>query len=464
MLNRHPMHIVRRSSWVLALALAALLIALIPAHRAAAARSVRRAQSRHAIRVQPATALRPDLAVTTIVSSVFSSLATAAGKSLAQIIAQNEPALGWLLPASAQRELLHAQQLAEVNRSLDALSHQVKELHHQIALDAFTNLVAHTNGTTSMIKHAWDELEKLAAMPAASPQAAAAAVRLQRYIGANLLDAPAKLNGALAPSVPLASNLIESASRLVHQRDRFFGPKSSAAVASVYETFAGYQAQLAVLLQNYYHSLPDQYGPEAAPNYLRDQHEHLEAQRKSLKPAVPEDTVIDTGTNEMWTTNFPSGPNAPARVVPMQTIATLTIRHAVGFKYHYELLKPAGPTALGGLPFDNWRLPDVNRYKSLLSGRGAESPIDWLQHQAGFDRGFLQAGDDLKWTDETPHVNTILVVSSMDVRRFSLRTGEFDSVPVTWATQTDGWKHWFEHFSAGRIYYRPMPAGGKYWW
>jgi hypothetical protein len=409
------------------------------------------------------SARQPDRAtvvVSTIVAKVFASLAAGAGKSLAQVIAQDDPALGWLLPAAARRELLHAQQLAQVQQSLVSLRAQVTDLQHQLALDGFTNLVAHTNGIIGDIEHASKELVDLAGVPTDSPDAASRAAELEGFIRNNLLSAPEKLNAALAPKIPLASNLIESASRLVMQRDRFFGPSSSAQVMDVYSAYAALQAQLAVVLQNYYHAT----NPAKAQSNLATLRDNVEAQKKSLKPPVPENTVIDKKTHEMWTTNFPSGAGAPSRDVNLRTIAEIQIKNdVVGRRPHYVLLKPAGPTPLGGLPFANWKLPDVNRFKGLIDGWHGDNPLDWLQKVGGFNRGFLEAGDGRKWTDETPHVNVVLVLTTMDIRRFSLRTGDLQNTVVTWATDFDGWKKWFDEFRAGLIYYRPIPADEKYW-
>lgn len=280
----------------------------------------------------------------TVVAKIFAELAAGAGKSLAQVIAQNDPALGWLLPASAQRELLQAQQLKEVNESLGSLKEQVAAAQHQIAIDGFSNLVAHTHEIRAAIDTASRRLKELAALPAGSPDAVKDGDRLREYIGEHLLNAPERLDAVLAPKVPLASNPIESASRMVMHRDRFFGPRSSAEVMNVYTVFAAYQTQLAVLLQNYYHDLPNRYSSTRVRSELDHLRGNIEDQKKSLKPPVPDDTVIDTKTHEMWTANFPTGAGASLREVPMKTIATLRLEYEFfGPKYHYVLLKPSLP-------------------------------------------------------------------------------------------------------------------------
>jgi hypothetical protein len=455
---------IRAAKSVLAMALAGLLVYAALGHRPAAAAGLPRSAAPRLSEPQSVTRAGASTVVTTIVAKVFTALAAGAGKSLTQVIADDNPALGWLLPAAAQRQRLQTQQLRAINESLDALKQQVAAAQNQIAIDGFTNLVAHTHDIRAAIITASRRLEGLAALPANSPDAVKDANALRTYIGDHLLNAPERLDEVLAPNVPLASNPIEGASRLVMQRDRFFGPSSSAEVTSVYTVFAAYQTQLAVLLQNYYHELPAVYSPTMVRSELDHLQRNIEAQKKSLKPAVPDNTVIDTKTREMWTTNFPTGPGAPAREVPLKTIATIRLEYDGGFpKYHYVLLKPAGTTALGGLPFDNWKLPDVHRFKGLLEGRQGASPFDWLV-KAGFNRAFLEAGNGLKWTDETPHVNILFALSSTDVRRFSMRTGQLQSLAVTWGTLSDGWQHWFNRERAGLIYYRTIPADEKYWW
>jgi hypothetical protein len=262
----------RAAKTVLATVLAALVIFGALGHRPAAAAGLPRFAAPRLVGHHSVTRAGTATVVTTVISKVFTALAAGAGKSLAQVIAQNDPALGWLLPAAAQRELLHTQQLKAVNDSLASLKQQVAGAQHQIAVDGFTNLVAHTHKVRSAIKEASDQLQELAELPANSRDAVQDAETLRKYIADNLLTAPEELNEVLAPDVPLASNPIEGASRLVMHRDRFFGPNSSAEVTSVYTVFAAYQTQLAVLLQNYYHATPGEFSPTRIQNNLKRLH------------------------------------------------------------------------------------------------------------------------------------------------------------------------------------------------
>jgi hypothetical protein len=155
-----------------------------------------------------------------------------------------------------------------------------------VALAGFSTLLHQTDRTIGQIAHANSQLALLANMPDQDPTKAAFAQTIVDYIGANLIDAPEILNQNLGSHVALADNVVKSASRLMGKR-KFFGTKSSAEVRSVYEYFAAYQAQLAMLLQEYYHAKPTVYSPTNNAANLSRLHKDVESQAGSLKPDMP---------------------------------------------------------------------------------------------------------------------------------------------------------------------------------
>ncbi len=152
-----------------------------------------------------------------LVKEVFKALAIQAGKSLAGLAAQKggTAALGWLLAAFGYSDVLKDQEVLAIRHLVEALGKQLTQLQGQVALAGFSTLVHQTDRTIGQIGHATDQLALLANMPANDPTKRAFTTTIVDYIGENLLDAPSILNQGLGSNVPLADNVIKSASRLV---------------------------------------------------------------------------------------------------------------------------------------------------------------------------------------------------------------------------------------------------------
>ncbi|MBV9046680.1 MAG: hypothetical protein JOY58_00325, partial [Solirubrobacterales bacterium] len=297
-----------------------------------------------------------------LVKTAFKALAIQAGKSLAGVAAQKAgiAALGWLLAAFGYADVLKDPEVLAIRDTVDALGRQLTELQGQVALGGFTTLIHQTDITIGSIDHARSQLALLAKLPTKDPTKAAFTQTIVSYIALKLVDAPEILNQSLGAKLPVADNLIKAASRAVAERSRFFDSRTSALVTSVYDYFATYQVQLAMLLQELYHAKPDVYSPTVAESNLKAIEANVAAQAGSLKPPVPNDTVIEVKPREMWTQSRPGGPQTT-----LNTLAKLdfTKRHP------FELISPA--TYKFFLPtesFSDWQLPTMAQFKRLIDG------------------------------------------------------------------------------------------------
>lgn len=329
---------------------------------------------------------------TKLIAQAFKSLTLYAGQTLATVASHKagDTVLGWVLAAfGLGEEELDNQDMEEVKQALDALGKQLTQLQGRVELAGFSNLVHQTDRSIGEIDHASTDLAYLANTPADDPRKAHFAQTLVDYIGAHLLDEPEILNQDLGTAVPLADNLIKSASRVVSTRDRFFDVESSEEVRSVYDYFAAYQAKLALLLTEYYHAKPDTYSPAIVQAKLAQIESNVTAQAASLKPPVPAGTVVDTKTGLMWMQRIDGS--------PLRSLSSLLDieyhHHPDRDSYIWRLKKAATSTSLPGLPFDDWGMPSQEELHTLLSswnhsGVGG----DYLVREAHMSKPMLDAG------------------------------------------------------------------------
>ena len=157
---------------------------------------------------------------------------------------------------------------APIKQQLTALAQQLTQTQGKVERAGFANLIHQTDRTIGEIDHAGDQLDLLATTPVGVQRKARFTETIINYIGARLLDAPSILNQNLSSNLPLSDNVIKAASRVVDTRDKFFDRQRSDEVKSVYDYFATYQAQPAVLLTEYYHTLPNTYSPATVTSNL----------------------------------------------------------------------------------------------------------------------------------------------------------------------------------------------------
>jgi hypothetical protein len=263
----------------------------------------RRRRSRQAAAAQAPLGPVPEGILQGIAGVALRLMVTGAALGAGEIAQRNQIEVpGWLLAVFGLGDASE-EQFAEIRRLLTGLSAQVTRLQSDVNLAGFSALVHQTDRTTGQIDHANSQLVLLANTPSGDPTKREFARTIVNYIGTNLLDAPEILNQNLGTRIALADNLIKSASRTLGQR-KFFGPKSSAEVRGIYDYFAAYQVQLGMLLQEYYHAKPNVYNPTNAAANLERVRANVVSQADSLKPDVPENTVIDTKNREMWVTDL----------------------------------------------------------------------------------------------------------------------------------------------------------------
>ncbi len=329
-----------------------------------------------------------------LVKEAFKLLSLQAGKSLVSIGLNKAgtAALGWVLAAFGFEDSLPDEDIVAIRQAVEALGRQVTQLQENVALAGFTTLIHQTDQTIGRIDHASSQLALLANTPDHDPTKRAFAQTIVDYIGANLIDAPQILNQGLGSKLPVADNFIKAASRTVSQRGRFFDSKSSAQVEGVYDYFASYQVQLAMLLQEYYHAKPQIYSPTNAEANLAMIEKNVAAQAASLKPSVPHHAVIDTKTRDMWVQVLPTPEVSLSRIGEIYHVRGARGRHYPKFR----LTKAAGPTALPGFGFSNWELPTTGDFERLIAGWSGSDPLDWLDKQGHFSKALLEAGGR-KW-------------------------------------------------------------------
>jgi hypothetical protein len=318
--------------------------------------------------------------------ALWAGLLAGAPALISGIISLANPAVGvivgWILGAvQAATTGLPGDGSARVFQELKALSVQVTDVRGAVAQSKFEQLVAGTQDTLAKIEHAHERLALLAQLPSTDTTRKNFARTIQDYIGNNLIDAPEKLNQRLGSNVPVAegANIIKAASQAVGKQKRFFDASSTASIKSVYEYYAVYQTQLAVLLANYWNSLPETYSAQVKIASLEGIQRHIADQKTLLKPAPASGTVIDTRTNKMWTRNFQGNP------VDAASFAKYVDVH--GEPWTLTLPKEThGPRTIPGLPFADWQLPDETEFRALIDGHGDAKPVHWLWREAGMSQ------------------------------------------------------------------------------
>ncbi len=403
-----------------------------------------------------------------VIGAAFKALASWAGSSLAGVVGEKagSTVLGWLLAAFGLDDKLPDPTVLEIKRLVQELGTQVTQLQGEVALAGFSTLLHQTDRTTGQIKHAVSQVALLANMPAKDPTKRAFTQTIIDYIGTNLIDAPEILNQHLGSQVALADNLIKSASRTLGRR-RFFGPKDSAEVRSIYDYFASYQVQLAMLLQEYFHAKPTVYSPANATANLERLRGNVEGQADSLKPAVPANTVVDTKTREMWIT-APSGA-FPAEV-DLDHLASVHYYINAGARKespHFEPRRSLSATSLTDVPHGNWQVPSKAGFEGLTEGSTGSSPIDWLHKEAGFSKQFLETNGGTKWMRDGFNLQSNAHGNHGYLRTtfFNIRSRTTSETLIEFDSErAPSWQDAFRANKSGLMYVRKLAADESYWW
>ncbi len=366
---------------------------------------------------------------------------------------------GWLLGLFGLGGGLGDEQIAETRRLVEALGKQVTQLQGDVAQAGFSNLVHQTDRTIGQIDYAYSQLALLANMPANDPTKPAFARTIVNYIGTNLQDAPDILNRNLGAQIPLADNLIKSASRTVGQR-KFYNRKSAAEVRGIFDYFAAYQVQLAMLLQEFFHAKPDVYSPTNVSANVARIRANLLSQADSLKPDPPENTVIDTKSREMWVTDLSNPQRRLSEIADISNTGKFAWRVA----FSEGRFRPVvGPTGVAGVPYADWEMPTEDAYGRLIDGWSGRSPSLWLQKEAGFSGRIISAFGYEKWINYPYAVTSQGLSTLLTVRAYDLYYNKLQLKFLVWGPGVS-WQSRFESVQAGRMFKRSLTPGESYWW
>ena len=370
-------------------------------------------------------------------------------------------------------------QLNEIQSTLDAVGKQLTELQGQIegvyrviAQNEVSALVHQTDTTLGQIEYAQSQLALLANLDPDDPTLPRFAETIESYIGSRLLDAPTILHRNLKPGIALADDVFKATSRAVAANTRVFDKGKQAQVEAIYDYFAVYQTQLAILLANYWHAKPDTYSQETIRQNIVQIQRNVTEQRTSLKPFPPDNTWVDPATGLMW--SFTRGSVSGTAFVDNYYTPTA-----------FSITNPATGLVLpNGAPFKNWRLStrdELTRHTSYINGnarvyldaqladRDAVPNWTWTFDSAigGQRRAFPNRSG-------TPIKNYVfLAVFNLDSKQF-----EYLNDP---ATRYDGYtppyawpdtelsaprgRQWLASKSTqGLLYVRRPPGGEDYWW
>jgi hypothetical protein len=343
-----------------------------------------------------------------------------------------------------------SQQLSDLSDQLTRLEGQVTSLGQSLANSDVSRLLHQSDDVTSKIDHAEEDMAFLASMSPDNPTRKQFAQDLINYIGNNLLDAPSHFNKQLNPAFAIAGNPIKATSHALATSSRFFDARQSNEVRAVYDYYATYQAQLAMLLTNYWNTKPETYDVEVRKAKIAKLEASVtKTQEESLKPTVPRGTFFDTKTPQfMWGTE---NQTANARKLLDQKLQTRnTIR-------------------MGS--FNNYQMPAAEDLRNLLEG-AAGNPRAWLQAQIS-----VSLAHQLWWVSHsvtTQRAGIKSAVCTVKVTVFDLATGRLEQhgygnsayserVPDCRLNDSKSTR-FLESKSGGLLLLRYLAPGESYWW
>jgi hypothetical protein len=249
-------------------------------------------------------------------------------------------------------------QLNAIGAQLTELKGQVANLDLTIAKSDASRLLHLSDKLISDIKRGSDDLEDLAASTRNANGQKQLAEDIANHVRHNLLTAPEAFDQLLDPTFTIASNPIKAVSHVLGSSG-FFDARKSDEVRTVYDYYATYQTELAVLLTNYWNTKPDAYPVAAQKAKIAKLDASItKIERESLKPTVPAGTFIDTRTPSFMWGMYSQSVNALTVINDKQQTST--------------------NLSLGG--FNNYQMPSFHDYKNLLKGATGD-PRAWLQGQ-----------------------------------------------------------------------------------
>jgi hypothetical protein len=218
------------------------------------------------------------------------------------------------------------------------------------------------------------------------------------------------LNTLLTPGVPGFDGILIAASKKAGVK-RWFTPRNSESVRDVYKYYAIYQLRLANLLVEYWNtrscaSIPkpqDCLHADTIRPRLDNFQTAIDEQKALLKPPLPDGTFVDTKTMRMWPLaswplNGLDALNWTSVWLPKSCKQSGVNRQTcTGSRLSpYPLPRRANLPlpALG--PWSDWQFPSEDDYKGLIDGWKGDSPLAWLNENAGFRTTTKSAENDQK--------------------------------------------------------------------
>jgi hypothetical protein len=378
-------------------------------------------------------------------------------------------ALGGLLQLAQQVGIkVPESEFEQSQRELGELRVQITELQGQltgvrsaIAKSHASQLLHSTDPTTSQIDHALNQMKFIAENPNAK-ETPNMAQKVAGEIDTKLSTAPAYFNRVL--NSDLADNPIKATSQALALSSRFFGQRQSDQIRTVYDYFATYEAELAVLLTNYWNTTPTIHSPK----YIKEQIDDIKksvakTEADSLRSPVPAGTFIDTETPRlMWGTENQTVDAAALVEQDLQTRKNL-----------------------GLLGLHDWQIPSFPDFSKLVSGAKG-NPREWLQSGVT-----VPLSHQLLWGSGSVTKHPPIVAGPyrhrfkrVQVRVFDLNTGkeeQYSHNGSKWMENTScndlkkcladtknsefrDLKRFLQSKRAGLLLLRHIPVGVSYWW
>jgi hypothetical protein len=262
-----------------------------------------------------------------------------------------------IMPPKSEFEQVQ-DQLNAIGAQLTELKGQVANLDLTIAKSDASRLLHLSDKVIGDIQRGSEDLEALAASTRNANGQKQLAEDIAYHVRNNLLTAPKTFGALLDPAFTVANNPIKAVSHVLGSSG-FFDAQKSDEVRTVYDYYATYQTELAVLLTNYWNTKPDAYPVAAQKAEIAKLDASVtKIERESLKPTVPAGTFIDTRTPAfMWG-------------MYSQSVTALTVIN--------DNQQTSTKLSLGG--FHNYQMPSFHDYKNLLKGATGD-PRVWLQGQ-----------------------------------------------------------------------------------
>lgn len=369
------------------------------------------------------------------------------GGALGALLEVGSKALGVKLPKS---------EVEQVQEQLSALSTQITELKGQVATLS-TSVARHqasrqlnrSSTLTTDITFATSSLQTLANANANGELRTTLADDTIAHIRSKLLSAPQQFEDLLNPTFEIADNPIKAVSHALASSG-FFDVRQSNEVRAVYDYYASYQAELAVVLTNYWNTDLTSYPATEQKEKIGSLEANVtKTERASLKPTVPPGAFIDTRTPKfMWATQN-------------QTVNARTLLD--------QKLQTRRTIRLGS--FDNYQLPSAPDLSNLLNG-WTGNPRTWLQAQI-----HVSLAHQLWWVSNSVTTQRVGIKSgtcTVRVTVFDLATGKLEQHGYgnsAYSEQVPGCRlndprpaHFLESKSGGLLLLRYLAPGESYYW